>query len=441
MDTLSLSQNNEVTDAPVSPKPTGRQSKALRVARRLTGATLGALLGLYVAALIVSPQIEPPARPNITGRNGFPMLVVATRKAVHDIDVAQASDKAPEKQWTLAQKRELVAVNQTALAQTQEALRYPYQEEINADSFYAEMPHYTHFRQMNRLLTLAGDVAWEEGEQKKATGYYLDGVTMGRRIPHQVGIVGSLAGIACEYNARRPLWEHLDAMSEDTAVQVLGRLQKLRSERLPYAETMRTEKYIVLTGTKTAMEHPERFREYIGTQNNVDKMLAVYGKLVPHKYVIGTMGTYMDAIVSQVENPYIQDHQELEPPKEVYTRIMTPVYSQARCKYVANETGDNLLRTALALRIYHLRNGKYPDSLSELTTAGIIDAVPADPFASPGVPLQYKRQSDGTYLLYSIGPDGVNDMGKGIDSGFNNNSSRTARMESKGDMVAGWYGY
>jgi hypothetical protein len=64
--------------------------------------------------------------------------------------------------------------------------------------------------------------------------------------------------------------------------------------------------------------------------------------------------------------------------------------------------------TAIALKRYQLRHGVYPPELAALApefAAEIID----DPM--DGKPLRYHLNSDGTYVLYSVGDDGKDDGG------------------------------
>ncbi len=129
-------------------------------------------------------------------------------------------------------------------------------------------------------------------------------------------------------------------------------------------------------------------------------------------------------------------------PREVYTYIIVPEVNKARLRYVCNDAADTLLRTALALRVYRLRNENYPAALSELVAANLLPTVPADPFALPGVPLQYRLLPSGKYELHSIGPDGVSDGGKGIRAtGKGNGSIRAVDLSSTGDIVAGQHTY
>jgi hypothetical protein len=66
-----------------------------------------------------------------------------------------------------------------------------------------------------------------------------------------------------------------------------------------------------------------------------------------------------------------------------------------------------VIQTAIALRLYKHRHEEYPQTLDALTPA-LLDTVPIDPYTDQ--PLSYSRDGEG-YLLYSIGPDLVDQKG------------------------------
>ncbi|HEX3101056.1 MAG TPA: hypothetical protein VHQ01_04665, partial [Pyrinomonadaceae bacterium] len=72
------------------------------------------------------------------------------------------------------------------------------------------------------------------------------------------------------------------------------------------------------------------------------------------------------------------------------------------------ETSKRIVITAIALKRFQLKHGNFPEKLSELTPE-FLASVPLD--AVDGNPLRYRRNADGTYLLYSIGQNGVDDGG------------------------------
>jgi hypothetical protein len=72
------------------------------------------------------------------------------------------------------------------------------------------------------------------------------------------------------------------------------------------------------------------------------------------------------------------------------------------------EIQRSLMVAAIALRRYQLRHGSYPAKLGGLVPE-FASEVPRDPI--DGRPLRYRLKSDGSFLLYSVGVDGVDDGG------------------------------
>ncbi|HEY5913129.1 MAG TPA: hypothetical protein VJA21_21270 [Verrucomicrobiae bacterium] len=67
-----------------------------------------------------------------------------------------------------------------------------------------------------------------------------------------------------------------------------------------------------------------------------------------------------------------------------------------------------LLGAAIALKRYELKHGRYPAELGGLCPE-FAAQIPRDPM--DGKPLRYRPNPDGTFLLYSIGENGVDDGG------------------------------
>jgi hypothetical protein len=82
--------------------------------------------------------------------------------------------------------------------------------------------------------------------------------------------------------------------------------------------------------------------------------------------------------------------------------------STAVRKTLQIETERRVVITAIALKRFQLKHGKWPDALNELVPE-FLPSVPIDPY--DGKPLKYHPNTDGTFLLYSIGEDGVDDGG------------------------------
>ena len=75
---------------------------------------------------------------------------------------------------------------------------------------------------------------------------------------------------------------------------------------------------------------------------------------------------------------------------------------------MAFETARNLTVAAIALKRYELQHQQFPPTLGDLMPA-IIKTIPLD--YMNGQTLHYRINSDGTFLLYSVGENGVDDGG------------------------------
>jgi hypothetical protein len=82
------------------------------------------------------------------------------------------------------------------------------------------------------------------------------------------------------------------------------------------------------------------------------------------------------------------------------------------------EAAKEMVTAAISLKRYQLKHGNYPPALG-LLAPEFIAKIPLDPV--DGNPLRYRRNSDGTFLLYSVGENGRDDGGdpsleKGVTS-------------------------
>jgi hypothetical protein len=94
--------------------------------------------------------------------------------------------------------------------------------------------------------------------------------------------------------------------------------------------------------------------------------------------------------------------------------------SSAVEKALRMETACRVVATAVALKRFQLKHGNLPETLDELVPE-FFRSVPIDPNA--GKPLRYHPNADGTFLLYSVGEDGVDDGGDpGLTAGVMSNS-------------------
>jgi hypothetical protein len=77
-------------------------------------------------------------------------------------------------------------------------------------------------------------------------------------------------------------------------------------------------------------------------------------------------------------------------------------------RLMSTEAAREMAVTSIALKRYQLRNEKLPENLNALIP-DFLPALPRDPV--DGRALRYHPNSDGTFVLYSIGEDAVDNGG------------------------------
>jgi hypothetical protein len=103
----------------------------------------------------------------------------------------------------------------------------------------------------------------------------------------------------------------------------------------------------------------------------------------------------------------------------VASRDLAAVHRRYICGHLADQALRDLAQLALQIERFELRHGRLPRDLDEL------GATPVDPFSEEAYRYA-RREADGGYRLWSIGPDGVDDRGE---------TDEDARPLQQGDLV------
>ena len=84
------------------------------------------------------------------------------------------------------------------------------------------------------------------------------------------------------------------------------------------------------------------------------------------------------------------------------------------------ETRRSVVIAAIALKRYEIRHHQFPATLADLTP-DLLNSVPID--CMDGQPLRYRPNTDGTFLLYSVGENGKDDGGNpSLEKNFQSSS-------------------
>lgn len=127
------------------------------------------------------------------------------------------------------------------------------------------------------------------------------------------------------------------------------------------------------------------------------------------------------AIKLEMKAQFTEMEQVIDAPlgqyRHLFSALAIPSYSRAFDVAVQRETERRMTLTAIAIKRFHLRNGRYPVALSELAPQ-FLAAELVDPWS--GQPLRYQLNADGTFTLYSVGEDGRDDGGDPVSATVTN---------------------
>ena len=425
------------------------------------------LLGVIIAVVAVLggggrwwhelnvPPVAHVPNPTLPSPNAFDYFVHAgaqmkDEKATGDALSAKQGDKTA-RVYTDAERSALVAENAPMLATLREGLQYTYYSPP-LRSFDAKFPYYAKFRAEARVLALDAQVKAAQGDYGGAIRSQIDAMQMGVMVSHGSVVIGDLVGRAIEAIGRRHAWSTIDRLSEADARSAARRLDTLLAQRTSYADVLLQEKWLAqasMIANGRTKNNWQIAREYVegldADSENRNKartlgltvLLAVRSK---RRHFADYTDT-MDALIAQAKRPY--DPSYSGPPKssDLAVEIIVPVFLPAHFRHLQGEMEDSLFTAAVALRAYHARHNDYPTSLDALVRDGILTRIPTDPFAPAlNTPLGYRRNSDRTYTLYSVGPDGRDDGGKPVNATQQSDNTKPRyfpEKDDKGDWVVG----
>ena len=95
-------------------------------------------------------------------------------------------------------------------------------------------------------------------------------------------------------------------------------------------------------------------------------------------------------------------------PYRMLVHALLPAFARVHTKADRSLTTRRLAITVAALERHRLVTGGYPKALGELVPRWV-PTVPLDPM--DGQALRYRLNADGTFTLYSVGPNHTDDRG------------------------------
>ena len=147
----------------------------------------------------------------------------------------------------------------------------------------------------------------------------------------------------------------------------------------------------------------------------------------------------MDAIIANAQMPFAAPQKPLPVANSPFTREFISNMNIAWV-FARNDAGNSMWLVALSLHAHKLEHKSYPSQLRVLE-GKYLKAIPADPFGG-GEALRYKCVGE-SYVLWSVGPDKIDNGGKAIpyrktfDAERRMKEPPQVQSDTKGDYVWG----
>ena len=380
------------------------------VKRILLAASLLAAVGLFVFNLAKPVPIVVPT-PVMPNPNAYDFFVRAGDVLVHDNLIYDPKTNITH----------FLSENAAALKIVRQGFVYPcLHPPVRGAPTSADFAKSTKLRHLGRLLMMEGTVKSAAGNWFGAANSDVDAIELGVDINQGAPLLENTDGTSCEALGRANLWDSIDHLNAAQVHAITSRLNSLLQRKMTYGAMLMEEKWFGID---------LRLRT-LSSKPNI--MSIIWSK----QAVIRSYAKYMDSMIAQSALPFSQSRLPLPSPRDPWNAMWGPIYERAKFPFWRNDTEDSLLLTTLALRAYFRDHNAYPNSLNNLIPT-YLKSIPVDPLGTG--PFKY-RTTGKSYLLYSIGPDGVDNGGKPIDDPTRVTSPRAryfAREESKGDIVAG----
>lgn len=295
-----------------------------------------------------------------------------------------------------------------------------YEEHINT-----LLPHLSTLKGISQLARLRALARLGADDRVGA----LQDVRLGLRLAESVGnepiTISQLVRIASLQIVIQPIWEGLarhvwseeqlaglqSALSEIHVLEAFGRT--IRGERAmdnSLIDELRTGRQLNLS-------------DVFG--NGDGKMLSSARRFVPDGWFYQNQLTlnrlfqerFLPVVDATKHRVYPQLTREIDDVPElknrgiynVFARLLVPALSKTAAKFANGQTTVDLATVACALERHRLAHGQYPEQL-DLLVPRFIAKIPTDVIT--GELLKYRREPDGTLVLYSVGWNETDDGGE-----------------------------
>ena len=381
--------------------------------------------------------------------NGYDFYVAAAKATVRfkpEVDpVADTTTNLPNspyarKNYSLVRRQKWLKANEGTFAMVNKGLKTP----SMAPVFDSSKPagDWAILRQLGRDVGARTRTFQMEKQPMRATMSALDGMQMGQDTSREGGLVARVVGVAIMALGRDPLedWDKtINSLNSNEACTATRRLEVMLAREPSAAQTLTVDKRDSLIELRRIFAI-DGWRKKTASANSSDLKDVPrlwQSQTASKRAIYDEVNRALDARIACAKLPYSQSR-TANLPDEI--SIFAPSLMLIQNRFLMMEaratTSNDMLLLRLALRAYIVEHGVAPAKLSALVP-GYLKHIPADVY-SDGKPLFYTPQG-GTYKLWSVGPDGVNDGGVPLTRRSNSDMSRPSQnlLDNTGDFVAG----
>jgi hypothetical protein len=200
--------------------------------------------------------------------------------------------------------------------------------------------------------------------------------------------------------------------------EALARTRRLRREWPPLSATGEREHQMMIaaqTYAFTLLNHQslrqnwhELMRDYDLDQRSDGDVTAARMLVYPRRWVRAHTDVFFRALIAELRKP-VRQRSVVPLPEDPYADDLVRAQFMSTNTWGVERMGTDLalLEVALAARRHFQDHGQYPQRLSEVSRQWL-PAVPTDLWEQP---IAYRLKA-GRPVIYSLGPDGVDDGGK-----------------------------
>lgn len=295
--------------------------------------------------------------------------------------------------------------------------RFPVNWEDGAGALF---PHYAPLRLLAKLLAAHAITATQTGQVDAA----MADLTAVAQIARHMGeplLIGQLVQYACLVHTMSALERLLEGGTlNETQCRRLDALLAEMELHEPFERAMQTERCLGMWAFDFARRDPAKLSQLMGTGVEAVPLF------LPRLWLVGKPLLKLDEVcylrqmgqriaLAGERRPIGRRGWAEEPPRlpqyAVVTRVFLPIFARAVERRDETLARLGLARWALALHRYQQETGSYP-AAAEAAAQTLGGGLPNDPFTNRA--FHYRRQGNG-YLLYSVGANGRDDGGRGVN--------------------------